>query len=308
YAALTQPSPLSLKEIQQQVIDSDTLLLEYALGDEKSYLWAVTTSSIQSYELPPRKTIETATRRLYQLLTERNQQIKFEKPDQQHLRVAKADADYVSTSTVLSQMLLRPIALQLGKKRLLIIGEGALNYLPFAALPEPTKQPTSPLIVDHEIVTLPSASTLAVLRREVVGRTTTPKTLAVIADPVFEKDDERVKGIRAGRPNNLLKNRSVEEQRIVSLAKVDLSRSAPQSQSDEVKEIHRLPFTRREAEEILALVPETDRLKALDFDASRAIATNPVLGQYSYVHFATHGFLNTAHPELSGLVLSLVNR
>src|SRR5262249_49414785 len=66
YAALTQPSPLSLKEIQQQVIDSDTLLLEYALGDEKSYLWAVTTSSIQSYELPPRKTIETATRRLYQ--------------------------------------------------------------------------------------------------------------------------------------------------------------------------------------------------------------------------------------------------
>jgi CHAT domain-containing protein len=81
----------------------------------------------------------------------------------------------------------------------------------------------------------------------------------------------------------------------------------PQSELDEVTEIHRLPFTRREAEAILALVPETDRFKALDFDANRAVVTSPALGQYRYVHFATHGFLNTAHPELSGIVLSLVN-
>jgi CHAT domain-containing protein/tetratricopeptide (TPR) repeat protein len=308
YAALTQPLPLSLSEIQKQVTDSDTLLLEYELGNEKSYLWAVTSSSIQSYELPPRKTIEAATRRLYQLLTERNQQIKFEKPAQQNLRIAKADADYTATSMILSQMLLGPIASELEKKRLLIVSDGALNYLPFAALPEPTKQPTSPLIVDHEIVSLPSASTLAVLRREVTGRAPAPKTLAVIADPVFEKNDERVTGIKLGRPNNFRKNRSIEEQQIVTLAKFDVSRSAPQLQSDDVKEIHRLRFTRREAEEILALVPETDRLKALDFDANRSIATDPELSQYRYVHIATHGVLNTAHPELSGIVLSLVNR
>lgn len=307
YAALTQPVPLSLSEIQKQVMDSDTLLLEYALGEEKSYLWAVSTSSIQSYELPSRKTIEAATRRLYQLLIERNQQIKFEKPAQQKLRIAKADADYDSTSVVLSQMLLGPIASQLGKKRLLIIGDGAVNYLPFAALPEPAGG-TSPLIVDHEIVSLPSASTLAVLRREFTGRLPPPKTLAVLADPVFEKDDERVTGINSGRPNNLRKNRSIEDQRLAVMARVEVSRSAPQLQSDDFKEIRRLRFTRREAEEILALVPETDRLKATDFDANRSIATDPRLGQYRYVHFATHGFLNTAHPELSGIVLSLVNR
>jgi CHAT domain-containing protein len=75
-----------------------------------------------------------------------------------------------------------------------------------------------------------------------------------------------------------------------------------------VTQIHRLPFTRLEANHILAMVPEADRLKALDFDASRATATSPVLGQYRYLHFATHGFLNAAHPELSGIVLSLVNR
>jgi CHAT domain-containing protein len=69
-----------------------------------------------------------------------------------------------------------------------------------------------------------------------------------------------------------------------------------------------LPFTRREAEEILALVPAQQRLKALDFDANRAMATNPQLGNYRFVHFATHGVLDTEHPELSGIVLSLLDR
>src|SRR6266511_3560707 len=67
YAALTQPQPLSLTEIQQQALDEDTLLLEYALGEKRSYLWLVSQRSIDSYELPPRAEIEAATRRLYEL-------------------------------------------------------------------------------------------------------------------------------------------------------------------------------------------------------------------------------------------------
>ena len=306
YAALTQPEPLSLEEIQQQVLDSETLLIEYALGDEKSHVWAVTTSSIQSFELPQRKTIETATRRVYQLLTERNKHIRFEKPAAQSARITKADTDYVSAIASLSQMLLGPVAPQLEKKRLLIVGDGALNYLPFAALIEPTRK--SPLIVEHEIVSLPSASTLAALRREVTGRSTAPKTLAVIADPVFEKDDARLIGLKPDGGTSKPKPRSIAEGSIRGFAKTDGLVLSPQSESDEVTEIHRLPFTRREADEILALVPAIDRFKALDFDANRAIATSPTLGQYRYVHFATHGFLNTSHPELSGIVLSLVNR
>src|SRR5215475_5062385 len=51
YAALTQPQPLSLTEIQQQALDEDTLLIEYALGKERSYLWLVSQRSIDSYEL-----------------------------------------------------------------------------------------------------------------------------------------------------------------------------------------------------------------------------------------------------------------
>ena len=72
YAALTRPAALNLQEIQSKVLDEDTVLLEYELGSEKSFLWAVTSSSITSFELRPRAEIESAARRVYELLTARN--------------------------------------------------------------------------------------------------------------------------------------------------------------------------------------------------------------------------------------------
>jgi hypothetical protein len=165
YSALPPPQPLNLKEIQQQVLDDDTLLLEYALGDERSFLWAVTPHSIKGYELPKRAEIESAARQVYELMTKSKE------------RAAKAQTDMAAAR--LSQMILGPVADQLGQKRLLIVTDGALQYVPFAALPTPTGwrmadggliNPKSkigcPLIVDHEIVSLPSASVLAVLRRD----------------------------------------------------------------------------------------------------------------------------------------------
>ena len=71
--------------------------------------------------------------------------------------------------------------------------------------------------------------------------------------------------------------------------------------------IPRLLFSRAEALDILSLVPAAARKQALDFEASRTTATSPELGQYRIVHFATHALLNNAHPELSGIVLSLVD-
>lgn len=69
----------------------------------------------------------------------------------------------------------------------------------------------------------------------------------------------------------------------------------------------RLKYTRAEAESIVALASKDQALEALDFDASRERALSPELGQYRMVHFATHGLLNSDHPELSGIVLSLVD-
>ena len=111
---MTQPAPLGLAEIKNAVTD-DSTLLEYSLGEERSYLWAVTATSFSSYELPPRATIEAAVRRCYELLTARNQYVKFETADEKRERVRQADAEYPKAATALSQMLLGPVAAQLGE-------------------------------------------------------------------------------------------------------------------------------------------------------------------------------------------------
>ena len=71
--------------------------------------------------------------------------------------------------------------------------------------------------------------------------------------------------------------------------------------------IHRLPYTRQEAEQILAFVPQADSFNAIDFAANRTAAMNPTLSQYRYLHFATHGLIDSERPGLSALVLSLVD-
>lgn len=303
YAALTQPQALSLEEIQKQVLDERSLLLEYALGEDRSYLFAVERESIKVYELPNRPEVEGAARKVYDLLTARNRRVKFESAEDRRGRVARAEAEYAGAAVALSQMVLAPVAGDLGTKRLLVVADGALQYVPFSALPSPSNTTGYvPLAVEHEIVSLPSASVLAVLRQEIAGRAPPPKTLSVLADPVFEKDDERVKGTgREGVEVVAKAKRPAESPLVRSAQELGLG------EGEELR-IPRLPFTRREARAILALVPPGKRKEALDFEANRAAATSEKLGQYRLVHFATHGFLNSIHPELSGLVLSLVDR
>ncbi len=284
YAALTQPAPLNLKEIQRQALDDDTLLLEYALGRERSFLWAVTPNSFASYELPGKEAIETAAQRVYKFL------------NVSHQRQYRRGSELAAAE--LGRMLLGPVANQLGRKRLLIVADGALQYVPFAALP----LSGTPLIVNHEIINLPSASTLAVLRRELGGRQPAPRTVAVIADPVLQADDARVRQAGAG----VKKDPGETSAAPVTGGAEGLAvvRSAGESG---VLSLGRLPFTRQEADAILTLAREGKNLKALDFDASLATATSAELAEYRIVHFATHGLLNSRRPQFSGVVLSLVN-
>src|SRR6185503_4092469 len=141
-----------------------------------------------------REEIETAARQFYELLTARNQSLAKLDPSTKQARAAEVDAQCATAGAALSRMLLGPGATYLGNKRLLIVTEGALQYVPFAALPSPRRQAANtPLIVEHEMISLPSASTLAVLRHETAGRKPASKAAAIIADPVFELLDERLK-------------------------------------------------------------------------------------------------------------------
>jgi CHAT domain-containing protein len=288
--------------VQQQVTDDDTLLLEYALGRERSYVWAVTSGTVMSYQLPPRDRIERAAQAVYGPLTARNREVAGETALQRKRRVLSAEAQLEAAARDLSDLLLRPVVELLPGRRLVIVAEGALQYVPFGALPEPTKAASrafgDPLIVGHEIVSSPSASTIAVLRRDRQRQTEGLKTLAVVADPVFSKDDPR------------LRQRTVSRQAAAispsSGPRPDETREVLRSGSDVgLDSFRRLRFSHEEADAIASLTAADDRLEAVDFQASRTTALSAELGGYRIVHFSTHGLLNNAHPELSGLVLSL---
>src|SRR5262249_24540647 len=126
---------------QSEVLDNETLLLEYSLGEERSFLWAVTTTSVASYELANRAEIEATTQHLYQLITARGERKKFETRAKQQKRIAQADKEFPRVAMKLSKMLLGPVAGQLHEKRLLIVADGALLYLPFGLLPNIAQQP-----------------------------------------------------------------------------------------------------------------------------------------------------------------------
>jgi CHAT domain-containing protein len=297
YAALMQPQPLHAAEVQG-LLDQDTLLLEYALGDQRSYLWAVTATSITSHELPKRADLEAASQRVYDLLSARNDARGT--PAERYARAAEADGRLTEEAAVLSNLLLAPVAGALSVKRLVIAAEGALQYVPFAALPAPvaagsatgTRAAGPLLVVEHEIVSVPSAAVLQAVRRDAAGRPSPARTVAILADPVFDRQDSRVRRRAQGaapRPADLQR----------ALGDVGIFGSGGR--------IPRLPFTRQEAAAVTALAPGGATELALDFGANRAAATSSALGQHRIVHFATHGVLNNEHPELSGIVLSLVD-
>jgi len=273
YAALERPQPLTPKEIQAQLLDRDTVLLEYDLGERRSFVWAVTPDAIISRVLPPRATIEAAARRLYEAW------------------MTASDvpaAEVARRSRAFSRMVLGPVAGELRRRRIAVVAEDALLEIPFAALPWPTDGRGSPLVAAHEIVSLPSATTLAVLRREATRRHPPDRLAAILADPVFDRLDGRFRSGPSETPGDKTGN--------------DLTRSLHDAG---LPRLQRLFGTRREAEAIAAIAGERNALVALDFEANRKTATGPAVSRSRIVHFATHAIVNGRHPELSGIVLSL---
>jgi CHAT domain-containing protein len=306
HANSTQPRTLRSQEIQR-LLDNDTLLLEYAVNEERVYLWAVTRDSISPYSLAKRAEIERAAETVRGMLTAYEPPKPGESDLQYLARMTAAAGQYQQAALELSRMVLAPIASQLGKKRLVIVADGALQYIPFEALPAPVAiaanaHPTEnasghpPLLSQHEVVYQPSASTLAMLRA--APRHTATKTVAVLADPVFDSNDRRVRAHARGKHDAAQKDALPRE----------LSRSLRDvgDVGAEFK-LERLEYTAKEANAIAASAPPGMWMKAVSFKASRATATGGSLKQFSIVHFATHGIVNDKHPELSGIVLSMVD-
>lgn len=293
YAGLAQTASLTLPDLQKS-LDPQTLLLEYKLGNERSYLWLVSQTGLESFELPPRAQIEGLARQFYESLTERNRSVKGETPARKQSRIQTAAEKLEAVSGQLTQMVLGPVAKSIGDKRLVIVADGALQYVPFAVLVNTVTGPGNggASMTVNEIISLPSIAVLAQLRRESLRQGSPAKMVAVFADPVFESDDPRLqKGFQ--KKVELQSNSTITQ----SLPDFDFG--------DNGGGLPRLFASREEGKAIMALAPRNTSYAALDFEANRERALSMEVNQYRVLHFATHALLNTARPQLSGIVLSL---
>jgi len=151
---------------------------------------------------------------------------------------------------------------------------------------------------------LPSASTLAVQRKEFTGRKAAPRMIAVIADPVFSPSDTRLRLDPSLQTNAIAQAKTAGDDgaRIIEHLSGDSISGGPGT-----LRIPRLPFTSLEADRIMAVAPGAANFQAVGLKANRTTVTSGALKDYRYLHFATHGYLDSERPGLSSLVLSMVD-
>ncbi|MGI8656570.1 MAG: CHAT domain-containing protein [Pyrinomonadaceae bacterium] len=313
YGALTKAQPLGLAEVQQQLLDGNTALLEYSLGKERSYLWAITQNGVALFRLPSGEVIDKQAiavraeiipaelrRSIVGINVTADQSKQQETADSP---AAQNVASYASAASALYRTAVAPAIAVTGSKRLLVVADGALNYVPFEALV--TKEEGAAdyaslpyLIKTNEVIYAPSASVLAAIRQQ--GSRTRSGGVLLVADPVFDAEDTRAKQVVATAQSNAVATRGLP----LSSAIVDLTGNAALAGL----KLARLNGTRREAEQIAQLA-RSDKSAAdtwLDFSASEADIRKNDMKQYRVVHIATHGLLDAERPQFSGLVLSLV--
>ena len=306
YQAATRQALGSLAEVQA-LLDDDTVLLAYACGPRKGWAFAVTRSAVRAFPLPAIAAIDAAARRVVDAM---RTPATATAPG-----TAGAGSGLDAARAALSDLVLGPIAEPLAgewrTRRLAIVASGPLEYVPFTALSLPGgAQAAAPrwLGEAHEIVLLPSASVLALLREPRPGRAAPTNSLVVVADPVYSSSDPRVAS-HGQRPATLMARATTRSGDApatpegVSESDLQLTRSGA-TRGD----FARLVFSRQEARALADLAGPNRAVQVLDFDATVAALRSPVVAGAQRLHVATHGILDATRPERSGLVLSLVDR
>jgi tetratricopeptide (TPR) repeat protein len=275
------PAQPATAELQRALLAPDTVLLEYYLGEPRSFLFEMSSDGgLRSFELPGRSRLEGQILPLYRSLAAGGGEAGREPPAAGARDAAPASSAWERDALALSRTLLGQVIGDLDGKRLLIATSGALQYLPFAALPDPAGR-EGPLARWHEIVYIPSLAVLGELRRRSAGRRPPPGQLAILADPVFGPSDPRLQGITA---------------------------AGPAAAGDELP---RLTWAGDEAGAIRDLLPPAQVLLLQGFDATRDLVMSGALARYRRLHFATHGTLrlDPSDPfDLPAIVLSLFDR
>ncbi|MCA1630318.1 MAG: CHAT domain-containing protein [Acidobacteria bacterium] len=312
YNSLTAAQPLSLAEVQQQVLDEKTALLEYFLGANASYLFAVTNNAVALYKIPSRGALNIQVEAMRDQIVP--QSLRRSIVDLGGTRGLAGErglglnttsalgnaAAFAAAANAVYKSAVEPAAALVGDRRVLVVADGALSFVPFEALVAATGSDyaTLPyLIKTNEIVYAPSASVVAAVRQQSnAAAQSAARGVLVVADPVFDAGDARAAGKNL-KPRDDAARRAVLQSAlgdVMSLKTANLR-------------LVRLAGTRGEAEQIAALARTGGGAADvwLDLDASEANVRTRALDGYRVLHFATHGLLDTERPQFTGLALSV---
>jgi CHAT domain-containing protein len=293
-----QIDPLAVDKVQSLIGDED-IVLEYSLGSNHSYLWTISKKGFSSYALPPEGEIETVVRRFRRAVVSPGLM-----PGRE-MRPSKGDKENEeSLALELGRILLAPVPDLDRFKRIVVVADGALQYLPFGVLiTKPRRHDSAAemerLADDHEITNLPSMTALSVLRSRRNLNEPPTRGLLLFADPVFESDDPRIERIEPANYKSPQRSSSANK---------EVAMGAEGYGSNTARHFPRLPGSRQEAAAIAEIAPRQSAEILLGFDANRSRAEKPDLQKYRFIHFATHSVFDDEHPESSGVILSLFNR
>lgn len=267
-------SPATVTQLQNQILSDDESILEFCLGEERSFAWLISRRSVRFEILPGRKQIEDKARQYVNDLSVAPTNLHL----QSRLAKQRTMADELFT------MLHGKLASQLRPgSKLIVIPDGLLNLVPYESLVHNGRY----LIEDYQISYLPSVNLLELLRRA------SPKSasdgdgqldLLAFGDPVFQQRS-KISLTRNARASSAKANR--------------------QGLDWDMSSLSRLPRTRDEVEYIGSLIP-TER-KSLYFgkDSTEKAFKQETLNRYRWIHLATHSLVNEQDPGRSAVVLAL---
>jgi CHAT domain-containing protein len=296
YSLFLHPEALSLKDIRNLITDDDTVIIEYSLGDKNIYFWAVSKNDFVGKTIAvSRKSVELLVRSLRADVAERNCQVKLEAPDELQKRLSLADERYLVAASRLGSILLSPIAAQLQKKRVVIVADGLLQEVPFAALPDSSRgaNRARPLVQNHALAYLPSITALATSRRLLATRSQGSHSVEIFADARSTSRKTNAKSSPNEIPSLLSAKRLTQARRSRGnhgcLAEKDV--------------LVPLPHAIEEARSIAAIAKRAGRVATIE-SASFGAVLKPEAENSEILHFAAHAFAPSAQPGRSGIVLS----
>lgn len=270
YAELRYPEPLKLHEVQQKLAKG-SLLLEYFVGQQGSFLFAVTESACQVARLPGAERLEAQVKQLREAVS---------------LPGRAGLSRYLVPASSLYREVIQPASSLLGgREELVVAADGILHYLPFELLLKDSRLPSQSdtnrlpyLLRDFAVSYIPSASILASLAKRVPSGFY-EKSLVAYADPASSSSQ-----VAASFPGNeVLRNLYG---------------------AGNFQNLKLLPHARGEVEGIAKLFPaESVRLFSGEKATEESLKAEGAVSRCRLLHFATHGVLNERYPQFSGLLL-----